>query len=216
MVNWWSMIPPPVLDPRSDVPLYRQLSRHFTDLILSGSLPAGERLPATRELAGLLGLNRTTISAAYELREADGMISAQVGRGSFVTGPPRGAGADLDWVNLLAGPPAAPAPTLGKGGISFATSRPAERLFPLPDLRASCEEVLAGQELAQILQLGSPAGFEPLRQHLLREGARHGTVKPGDDLMITSGCQQALHLLARTLLRPGDRVALEDPVYPGL
>ena len=211
------MIPQPVLDSQSEVPLYRQLAQYYTDLIRAGKLPAGERLPATRELAGLLGLNRTTVSAAYEVLEADGMISAQVGRGSFVTGlAPAAAAVALDWERLLAGPPPASAPALAKGGLSFATSRPAEQLFPLDDLRASCEEVLGGADLAQILQLGSPAGFEPLRQHLLREGLQHGTVKPGDDLMITSGCQQALDLVARALIRPGDKVALEDPVYPGL
>ena len=89
-------------------------------------------------------------------------------------------------------------------------------MFPLDDLRSSAEEVLRGVGLAHILQLGSPAGFEPLRQYLMREGRASGSIKPGDDLMITSGCQQALDLVARALLRPGDKVALEDPVYPGL
>src|ERR1051325_2920270 len=97
----WLMDFRPALIHDSEVPLYRQLFEQIAAKTRSGELGRGERLPATRELAGLLGLNRTTISAAYELLEADGMISAQVGRGSFVTGPPRGAGADLDWVNLL-------------------------------------------------------------------------------------------------------------------
>jgi 2-aminoadipate transaminase len=212
------MISQPVLDPQSEVPLYRQLHRYYAELIRSGGLPAGERLPATRELAGLLGLNRTTVSAAYGLLEGEGLIDAQVGRGSFVTGGTAAAqtGSSLDWESLLAEAPPASAPALGRVGISFASSRPAEGLFPLDDLRASCEEVLRGRELAQVLQLGSPAGFEPLRQYLLREGLQHGTVKAGDDLLITSGCQQALDLLARTLLRPGDKVAVEDPIYPGL
>src|SRR5260370_38937863 len=80
------VIPQPVLNPRSEVPLYRQLHHYYMDLIRSGSLAQGERLPATRELAGLLGLNRTTVSAAYEILESEGLISGQVGRGSFVTG----------------------------------------------------------------------------------------------------------------------------------
>src|SRR5438477_1056427 len=83
-----SVIPQPVLDPRSEVPIYRQLHQYFTDLIRSGTLAQGERLPATRELAGQLGLNRTTVSAAYELLESAGLISGHVGRGSFVTGGP--------------------------------------------------------------------------------------------------------------------------------
>ena len=210
------MVPQPTLDSQSEVPLYRQLANYYTDLIRNGRLPVGERLPATRELAGLLGLNRTTVSAAYELLEADGMISAQVGRGSFVTGGPPVSTPELHWESLLAGSPPPSVPSLGRAAISFATSRPAEQLFPLDELRASCAEVLSGPNLAQILQLGSPQGFEPLRHYLLQQGLEDGAVKPGDDLMITSGCQQALDLVARTLLRPGDKVALEDPVYPGL
>jgi DNA-binding transcriptional MocR family regulator len=210
------VIPHPVLDPTSEVPLYRQLQQHFTELIRSGALAQGEKLPATRELAGLLGLNRTTVSAAYELLESSGLISGHVGRGSFVTGPPLPDCAAVDWETLLQNPIPASGPALAKGGISFATSRPAEQLFPLDDLRTSCDEVLRGSGLATILQLGSPAGFEPLRRHLLQEGSQQGTVKPGDDLIITSGCQQALDLVARVLIRPGDKVALEDPVYPGL
>jgi 2-aminoadipate transaminase len=213
------MVVAPALDPDSRVPLYRQLYQYFAAQIASGQLGNGERLPATRELAGLLGLNRTTVAAAYELMEAEGLIAAHVGRGSFVIGG-RSASAALDWNALLDRPSVAgavPVPPLwSRGGISFASSRPAEQLFPLDALRASCNEVLAGPGLAQILQLGSPAGFEPLRQYLLREGREAGTVKAGDDLMITSGCQQALDLAARALVRTGDKVALEDPVYPGL
>jgi DNA-binding transcriptional MocR family regulator len=210
------VIPQPVLDPESEVPLYRQLQQHFADLIRSGILAQGERLPATRELAGQLGLNRTTISAAYELLESSGLISGHVGRGSFVTGAAASDQAGLNWESLMHTPIPATMPVLAKGGISFATSRPAEQLFPLDDLRASCDEVLQGSGLSSILQLGSPAGFEPLRRHLLREGQAQGAVKPGDDLIVTSGCQQALDLVARVLIRPGDKVALEDPVYPGL
>ncbi len=212
------MVVAPALDSGSPLPLYRQLYQYFAGRIASGEIAPGDRLPATRELAGLLGLNRTTIAAAYELMEAEGLIAAQVGRGSFVTGGRPASGSSLDWTSLLDRtlPAADTAPVLPRGGISFATSRPSEQLFPLDALRASCDEVLAGSGLAQILQLGSPAGFEPLRQYLLREGRQTGTVKAGDDLMITSGCQQALDLVARALLHPGDTVALEDPVYPGL
>ena len=63
------MIPQPRLDVSSEVPLYKQLYEYFRVLIQSGRLLSGERLPATRELAGMLGLNRTTVSAAYELLE---------------------------------------------------------------------------------------------------------------------------------------------------
>src|ERR1700683_4662012 len=75
----------PQLDASSTLPIYKQLFAHFSTLIPSGQLSKGERLPAPRELAGSLGLNRTTVAAAYELLESEGFITGQVGRGSFVT-----------------------------------------------------------------------------------------------------------------------------------
>ncbi len=210
------MVAHPNLDAGSDVPLYQQLFRHFGQLIASGSLAAGERLPATRELAGQLGLNRTTISAAYELLEAEGLIRGEVGRGSFVTGGNADAGASPNWDGLLRRGQSARPPPGGTRMLSFATSRPAEELFPLDDFRTSCEEVMQSPELPSILQLGSPGGHEPLRQYLLEGGRREGVVRDGDDLLITNGCQQALDLIRSVLIGPGDRVALEDPVYPGL
>src|SRR2546423_668623 len=212
------MITRPELDGSSGVPLYRQLADHFTRLIVSNQLVLGERLPATRELAGSLGLNRNTISAAYELLESEGLISGQVGRGSFVIGR-GGAGsrsAGIDWDRIL-GPSTMNRPALpGTAAISFAASRPSEELFPLDAFRATCQEVMNGRELAEILQLGSPGGYEPLRQYLLEAARREGSAGAGDDLIITNGCQQALDLLRRVLVERGDGVALEDPVYPGV
>jgi 2-aminoadipate transaminase len=166
-------------------------------------------------LAGLLGLNRTTVSAAYELLETGGWITGHVGRGSFVTGGPAPAGGGLDWEAML-GPAGEEAPPAPGGAISFASSRPSEHLFPLDAIRASCQEMMAGPDFPAVLQLGSPAGYEPLRQHLLQDARQQRLVRAGDDLMVTSGCQQALDLIARVLLAPGDKVVLEDPVYPGL
>jgi 2-aminoadipate transaminase len=101
-------------------------------------------------------------------------------------------------------------------GISFASSRPAGDLFPMDEFRATCEEVIRGRDAASILQLGSPSGYPPLRSYLLAEARRDASARESDDILITSGCQQALDLLQRVLIRPGDTVALEDPVYPGL
>jgi 2-aminoadipate transaminase len=208
----------PSLVHESEIPLYRQLYQQFAVKIRSGELLRGERLPATRELAGLLGLNRTTVSAAYEMLETEGLIAGQVGRGSFVTGHSVAAGG-VDWNSLLERSEMAPLGHAGGFGgevISFEMSRPSRALFPLDEFRASCAAVLARQDLAGILQLGSPAGFEPLRRYLMEEARRQHVAGPGDDLIVTNGCQQALDLIGRVMLRPGDTVAVEDPVYPGL
>lgn len=137
----------------------------------------GDRLPPTRELAGTLGLNRTTVAAAYDLLEQEGLIKGHVGRGSFVAA----------------------------GTISFATSRPLEELFPMEDFRAAARDVLADSRLAHLLQLGASQGYAPLREYL-----------GGQDILITSGCQQALDLIQRVLAPSGTTVMVEDPTYPGL
>jgi 2-aminoadipate transaminase len=209
----------PNLSHESEVPLYRQLYEHIALRIRSGELTRGERLPATRELAGLLGLNRTTVSAAYDALETDGLIAGQVGRGSFVTGGAEPSTGGVDWSSLLDRADAAPAGPAGPFAneiASFVMSRPSRELFPLDDFRASCQAVLSRPDLGSILQLGSPSGYEPLRRHLMDEARRQSLARPGDDLLITNGCQQALDLIGRVLLRPGDTVAVEDPVYPGL
>lgn len=212
------MVPRPKIDPHSDLPIYRQLYAQIRDFIRSGRLAKGERLPATRELAGLLGLNRTTVSAAYELLAAEGLIRGHVGRGSFVAGDGAGEAAALCWERLLPAwentSPAAPA--AAGDTISFAASRPSEEFFPMEAFRATCQEVLAEPRSASILQLGSPGGYAPLRHYLLDGARRSGIARAGDDVVVTSGCQQALDLLSRVLVRPGDTVLVEDPVYPGL
>lgn len=217
------MLPRFQLDAGSAVPLYRQVYDHIRLAILSGALERGERLPATRELAGQLGLNRQTISTAYELLESDSLVSGQVGRGSFVTGapldPPENASASsggLNWEGLLNADQAPSAPVLGDVPYSFAASRPSELQFPLAEFRASAQEVISGANAASILQLGSPHGYPALRRYLLEEARREGVARDTDDILITNGCQQALDLLHRTLCSGSETCLVEDPVYPGL
>lgn len=211
------MLPNIQLDASSAFPLYRQLSESIKTLIASRKLTRGERLPATRELAGILGLNRTTVSAAYALLESEGLIQGHVGRGSFVLGQPEPGRTSLNWEQLLPPPDAvAPQAPPSPETISFASSRPAEELFPIEAFRLTCDEVLAGADASAILQLGSPAGYPPLRHYLLDEARREGVARPSDDLIVTNGCQQALDLIQKVLVRPGELVLVEDPVYSGL
>src|SRR5579884_809668 len=154
----------PQLNAASDVPLYRQLADYLRNLIESSGLRPGDRLPPTRELAAQIGLNRTTISAAYASLEAEGLIKGEVGRGSFVSGA---ASPRVDWQATLT-PSAAAQPRSSHNGvrIDFTSSRPAAALFPLAEFQACCRKVLESPELPRLLQLGSPAGYEPLRRHL--------------------------------------------------
>jgi 2-aminoadipate transaminase len=208
------MLPRIELQPDSEAPIYRQLYDRIREAIASGSLARGERIPPTRELAGLLGLNRTTVSAAYDLLESEGLIRGYVGRGTFV----EGAGAEspaLDWESML--PAEESLPARGSAArISFASSRPSELLFPLDEFRATCRKVIGSPEAAQILQLGPAGGYGPLRRYLLEQARQSGAAGPEDDILITSGCQQAFDLVQRVLASRGETVLLEDPVYPGV
>lgn len=174
------------LDETSEVPLYRQLYESLRASIVQGLFLKGDRLPATRELATELNLNRATVSAAYALLESEGLIRGHVGRGSFVLGAP-------------------PAEVKSEDSISFATSRPLEEMFPVEDVRATMREVASDPSLTTLLQLGSAQGYAPLRKYL-----------GGEDVLITSGCQQALDLLQRVLAPAGATVLVDDPTYPGI
>ncbi len=210
-----AILPNIKLDDKLDLPLYRQLADSIRLAIDSGSVSRGERLPATRELAGQLGLNRTTVSAAYALLDDEGLLKGQVGRGSFVARPASSGGTSVDWEKLLP-PLEQQSPSRAPIDVNFANSRPSEDFFPMSEFRRLAKEVIDSPEAAEILQLGSPFGYAPLRRFLLQEASRKGLARAGDDLIITNGCQQGLDLLARILATDGLPVLLEDPVYHGL
>jgi 2-aminoadipate transaminase len=205
----------PVLDQQSDIPLYRQLSAQIRAYIDSGKLSDGEKLPATRELAEQLGLNRTTVSAAYALLETEGFLRGHVGRGSFVNAP-AGAGAGVSWDDLLVPRDSSANAFSSAAGISFTNSCPSEMLFPMEEFRATCREVIEGPEAQALLQLGSPSGYAPLRRYLIERAQEEGAARPGDDIIVTSGVQQAYDLIQRVLVSGGETILLEDPVYSGL
>ncbi len=204
------------LDPRRPAPLYRQLFDKIAASIRSGRLPDGARLPPTRELAGLLGLNRTTVAAAYETLEKDGLLRAHVGRGSFVCAP---AGAAVfGWEPRFRSPLPNPVPQplwpADAEVINFSSARPDPALLPLDALRRAADQELAAHGDA-ILQLGAAEGYPPLRELLLAQMRQAGIAGPDDDLVVTSGLQQALDLIAKILAGPAGAVLMEDPVYPG-
>ena len=205
----------PNLNAQSEIALYRQLGFYLQELIRKGELAPGDRLPPTRELAGQLGLNRTTVSAAYDLLESEGLIKGEVGRGSYVCGAPEAREEKLNWLRALTASPSTPAGAPAGGAINFSSSRPSEAMFPLDEFRECCREVLDSGNLRTLMQLGSPGGYEPLRRYIRAREMERGTARDSDDILITNGCQQALDLLRRALVRAGDKVALEEPVYPG-
>src|SRR5215831_3756801 len=98
--------------------------------------------------------------------------------------------------------------------ISFAGGLPAPELFPADGLRAAFDAVLAG-DAGGALQYGPTQGHRPLRELVAERLGRRGIVCEADDVVITTGSQQALDLVGRVLARRGMRVLVESPSYVG-
>src|SRR5260221_10715038 len=105
------------LQPESHVPLYIQLRDQLRSLVRGGDLRPGDRIPASRELANMLGVHRTTVANAYAELESEGLIQGHVGRGRFIKGNGNG---------LKLSPPAPPVLT-GGNGIRWELAFTAER-----------------------------------------------------------------------------------------
>jgi 2-aminoadipate transaminase len=100
--------------------------------------------------------------------------------------------------------------------ISFAGGMPAPEAFPLERVRAACDRLLADANAGQAaLQYSTTEGYPPLRELVARHIGRYGIVAGPENVLITSGSQQALDLLAKLLINPGDRILVEAPTYLG-
>jgi len=218
------------LERESRVPLYMQIASQVRDLISRGTLKPGDRLPAYRELAKQLDVNRTTVSTAYADLEADGLITSQVGRGTFISAIPQSSPDRAKQESIEPSPMNWSATLLpsqrdrwlsgllhterGKKMISFAHGLPEASLFPLDDFRKSVDRVLR-REGRTLLQLGTSSGYRPLQEYLCSQMALDGIHITPDELLITNGCQQSLDLIRRVLIGEGDEAAIEEPTYPG-
>ena len=217
------------LQPESHIPLYVQLRDQLRALVHSGELRSGDRIPASRELATQLGVHRTTVANAYAELEAEGMIQGHVGRGTYICGvppkqftpPPRtnGNGGGMRWESIFAdergdGNLTRLMPDVPPDSIAFMTARPSEEFFPVEEFRRCCNAVLRNDG-RRVLQLGSSDGYEPLKRVLIEFLRADGLHVRSEQLLITDGCQQAIDLVCKAFLRPGDSVALENPTYPG-
>src|SRR5271165_6990467 len=98
--------------------------------------------------------------------------------------------------------------------ISFAGGLPAPDVFPTERFREACCKVLDTQA-AQALQYGASEGYEPLREMIARHTARYGVKAKPENVLITSGSQQALDLIGKLMINSGDRVLVEAPTYLG-
>ncbi|HEX6906420.1 MAG TPA: PLP-dependent aminotransferase family protein [Terriglobales bacterium] len=98
--------------------------------------------------------------------------------------------------------------------ISFAGGLPAPDIFPVERFQNACHRVLEAKG-AMALQYSASEGYTPLREYLAQKMARYGIIAGVDNVLITSGSQQALDLIGKLLINPGDRVLVEAPTYLG-
>jgi 2-aminoadipate transaminase len=98
--------------------------------------------------------------------------------------------------------------------ISFAGGLPAPDVFPVREFSEACQRVLRDYG-GQALQYGTTEGYRPLREMIARHSARYGIDVTIDNILITSGSQQALDLLGKVFINPGDRILVESPTYLG-
>ncbi len=219
------------LDRGAPEPLHRQLYSQVRDAVLSGRLAPGTRLPSSRSLAGEVACSRNTVVNAFEQLLSEGYLEGRTGAGTYVS--------TVLPDHLLAAPTAlaprrpAAAPThrgLSPRGQALAELLPRRRrphrafALGLPELAEFPFDVwgrLLGRvwrrPAAALLSHGDPAGHPPLRAAIARYLAAVRALDCGpQQVLITSGAQQAVDLAARLLLAPGDRVWIEDPGYRGL
>ena len=219
------------LDRDSNTPLYQQIKTFLRQGILSGSLAADTRLPASRQLAHDLDINRITVESAYAELEAEGLVFSRIGSGTYVLSihdlppmPRDSAGAPWPlWQQSIASVPGsslqmAPDEMLTAAGhphpISFATGNSDSRLFPAEEFRKVLQVVMRRDGIAA-LDYGEPEGHMPLRITIAHILASQGLQTRPENVLITAGSQQALTLVAQLLLEPGDVILVESPTYSG-
>lgn len=196
-------------------PVYLRLANEARSAILRGDVPAGSRVPAERNLARLLAVSRTTVVSAYEILRQEGWLESRRGSGTRVrTGPRRASGPA----------PEEPPPSFrrhpvyrslieGSGGttIEFLGAHlPGTGAIPgeLKTLSAGLSRLARDHGYL-------PAGLPELRRAIAALLTARGLPAKADEILITSGAQQAIGLVASLFLQRGDAVALESPTYLG-
>ncbi|MFJ5566767.1 MocR-like pyridoxine biosynthesis transcription factor PdxR [Lysinibacillus xylanilyticus] len=210
------------LDLDSKIPIYLQVVDYIERRIMYGELPPGSFLPSERKLAEQLQVNRSTITTAYNELRAMGIVESTTGKGTRVSTQMWGVSPKFapNWSGFVEGGTFLPnLPLLryireevqqNENIIDFANGELGCDLFPHQQLQA----ILHQQPLTQSLSYDHPQGYLPLRKIVAKYMKEHLQIDATEQsIMITSGAQQALHLIVQCLLNPGDAVAFESPSH---
>ncbi len=200
---------------KSPIPLADQLVERVSELIESGRLPEGSRLPSVRQLAHRVGVSVYTVTSAFERLSAKGLIDARAGAGYFVA-PARNRAAAP---RIELGPLASLDPILG-----FARQTLEQHHFAVPAgsgflpgswlTDAVPSSILSKVARSGVLLESAPVQGDPGLRELLAERIRMAGVPiAARCIVVTFGASHAFDLIARTLLKPNDSVLVDDPGY---
>jgi GntR family transcriptional regulator/MocR family aminotransferase len=197
-----------------------QIYRQIRDAILCGRLRSGDVLPSSRDLARRLDVSRNTVVIAYERLRAEGFVSSRVGAGTYVSGdvrplaPAPASGSPLRPRAIWDDIPEPPDMSALNAPFDFRPGVPDAGRFPFAAWRARMSRQLRKRSVGSGAHIGA-AGLPDLREAIaLHISVSRGVHAAPGDVLVTSGSQQAIDLIARVLLEPGDVVAVEDPGYP--
>lgn len=200
--------------------LYLQLADELTEAIASGRLPEGSCLPSLRECASQRNLSLNTVTAAYRLLEDRGLIVSRPQSGFYVRNTleepkysaSRLSGAVLSEVQedlMLTVLEAQRQP--GHIDLAFAGPR-GKRFYPGERLMRITGSVLRRQSEI-VATYAMPPGSKLLREQIARRSQRLGMALTSDDITLTHGANEALHLALRAITRAGDSIGIEAPSY---
>lgn len=218
------------IDPGRAEPLYKQIYSEIVSRIRTGVYPVGHRLPPTRELARELSTHRNTVARAFEELESSGLVHSVVGRGTFIAEQPKTARPaaapqphELPWNSLLShAANAQPLSQLdrlvlrvqGQDLINLASLSPSPDLLPADLLRRCLDHVLRTQG-SDVLGYAPHQGVPRLRELIADLLGQARIPAIADDVIITTGSQQAIDLITRALVNPGDTLLVDEYTYPG-
>jgi GntR family transcriptional regulator / MocR family aminotransferase len=218
MRNWELTV---ALDPCLPRPLFLQLASAISESIRSGRLEPGALLPGSRELARRMGVNRNTVLAGYAELAAEGLIRTRPGGGTFVAEPAEAPQSSLpppcDEPTYALAPALHQAPCtrpVPPGVLMMSAGLPDARLFPARALARAFRRAIEHRGRG-LLSYAGPGGHARLRHELANMLCRtRGLRASANNVMVTRSLEQGIDLVARTLLAPGDVVAVEAFGYP--
>jgi DNA-binding transcriptional MocR family regulator len=189
-------------------PTYRALAERISMLVLDGRLPPDTRLPSERSLAGALGSSRTTVAAAYALLRDAGFLASRRGAASRTRIPPGARGTGT-----------------GPAGLGSGTITPADgeeqqydlgaAALPAPAQMTNAVEAAMRALPAHLTGHGyTTLGVPSLRELLAQQYTSRGLPTDPDQILVMGGTLQALALVLRAFVSPGDRILVEHPTYP--